>query len=463
MSRRLLAAELRLMFREGAVRTVLLGAVALAALAAYNGRAWDTRQRETTAAVRALDAERRDQHVRDLVAYRDGTFDPEFNPPGDAYAIYAWTAQFTASPPPPLRYLAVGQTDILPFYAMASGATPNQLFHGEEIQHPFTVALGRFDPAFFLIVVLPLLAIALSFDIVTRDGEAGRVPMLLSASGSIGRVAVRRAAVRWVVLCIAAIVPTVLAAPRASDAAGALLGVASLVSLHVAFWFALTLAISRTNLSSVRTGVALISTWAVLVLVVPGLVDAIAKAREPIASGLARPIEDRRPLESFDEADAWRDLARLEPELVAGANPDDLAREAAWAARFETTRAALHEDRALLRAAVHRRQRIADLLAFASPPLLLRGLLERAAASHTAALLAYQSDHDAYMDRWAAATRGFVIQGVLLSPEEVAALPRFEPRAQSSSALAASVAAGWTAAASLMLVLIGLRELRRRS
>ncbi|MCI0599628.1 MAG: ABC transporter permease subunit, partial [Beijerinckiaceae bacterium] len=80
-------------------------------------------------------------------------------------------------PPSPLALVSVGQSDLLAFcIRVRVGPWPEFSVHGEW-ENPLRLLLGRFDCAFAVIYLLPLLALMTSFDLLAREKELGTLPL----------------------------------------------------------------------------------------------------------------------------------------------------------------------------------------------------------------------------------------------------------------------------------------------
>ncbi len=101
----------------------------------------------------------------DLFAIEQGT--QEASP----FAARPGNIQVPATQPVgPLGHLAVGSSALLPTRATITPLqTRMSMIEPYEFDNPTTLSLGKFDLAFFTVVVLPLLMIALSFDVLASE------------------------------------------------------------------------------------------------------------------------------------------------------------------------------------------------------------------------------------------------------------------------------------------------------
>jgi len=89
--------------------------------------------------------------------------------------------------PTPLAMVAVGQSDLFP-YCVAVKTGPLSFFAASyEWENPLRLLLGRFDSAFAIITILPLLVLVASFDLLAREKEMGTLPLLMSFPIALSR------------------------------------------------------------------------------------------------------------------------------------------------------------------------------------------------------------------------------------------------------------------------------------
>jgi ABC-2 type transport system permease protein len=165
--------ELRLLLREGVLPGALLLSIGLIVLATLGGWTWNEFRTEAADQVQESRDSRRNTYVADARRYVEGTLNPDWHPPVDPYYVYAFFPHVAVNRPDPLGGLTVGKSDLLPYYRVFAGVPQNDLYHSSEIQNPMVLAAGRFDLAFLVTVLLPLLIIAVSYNLLPRVPGAG--------------------------------------------------------------------------------------------------------------------------------------------------------------------------------------------------------------------------------------------------------------------------------------------------
>ena len=219
----------------------------------------------------------------DLFAIEQGT--QEASP----FAARPGNIQVPATQPAgPLGHLAVGSPALLPTRATITPLqTRMSMIEPYEFDNPTTLSLGKFDLAFFTVVVLPLLMIALSFDVLASDRSRGTLKLLLSNPISTENVLVTRLAVRNGLLILLALVSILVGLATAGEG-GFVHGLLWLGTsfAYVLFWLALIyLAVSRTRRSE-ATAATLIGLWVLFTLAIPALTNSAGEAVYPLPSQL---------------------------------------------------------------------------------------------------------------------------------------------------------------------------------
>jgi len=190
-------------------------------------------------------------------------------------------------PPAPLGALAIGQSDLLPAHEEISVFRAEKTSAAStELENPSRLMAGRFDLAFVLIWLFPLLLLAAVYDLCAGDREAGTLRMVL-AQGTSPRVwMLRRALARGLPLIALAAVATLFTG-ESSDAtdAGARAGFAALVVIaYGLFWLALAALVNTYARSASTAATALGASWVLFVLVLPTLLNIVVESLHPSPS-----------------------------------------------------------------------------------------------------------------------------------------------------------------------------------
>ena len=196
--------ELRAALRE---RTLPLLFALFACALAYamgNGLRWAAARTE------AFDHVRRDlaqQHGQALTRFRDAETRASSRAVSPA-ALAAGIWYRPTLPLAPLSFVAVGQADRFPFETRFHPTNVRAVFAPRpvSIDHPAESAAGRFDVAFVLVTVLPVLLLVACFDAWVRDRESGVARLLLAQPVSVAQLVFAKILARGGTLLAASII-----------------------------------------------------------------------------------------------------------------------------------------------------------------------------------------------------------------------------------------------------------------
>lgn len=194
----------------------------------------------------------------------------------------------TAMETPPKSILAAGMSD-LQTDAWRLTLMGKEAKSGSEFENPENLSFGAFDLAFVLVFLLPLLVIALSFNLISGEREQGTLALQLAQPQAPGRLFFQKTLARFTLLAaltLAVVLPglAISGISLASAAAWQTAGVAVLYSL---FWFLVALGINLRGGSSAQNALLCIGVWLLFVLVVPALANMVAEKAHPVPSRAA--------------------------------------------------------------------------------------------------------------------------------------------------------------------------------
>ena len=408
--------EWRLLMADRALRIVLGLFAGLLVYALANGMVWKRFQERTAETVHASGVERVRALEQELVEIANGA-EPasRFADPRSPSVLGGPSGSRTVVlEPGPLAALAVGQSDILPYYYDVNIYTNEASFQQNgEVENPLNLMVGRFDLAFVVTYLLPLLVLALSFNVLSEEREQGTLGLTLSQPVSARSVVLAKLAFR-AVLVVGMVLAVSLAGVLATGGLGSpgrvVLWCGAVVT-YALFWFALAAWINTLRRSSAWNATVLVGTWLVLVVVLPAAVN--------IAAGLLHPLPSRVEMitaqrEASNDAVNRRSelLARYledHPEMSEGVVEDEPGLGAlAWAAtdavngRLEEVTTE-HDARRAEQIVLVNRYR------FLSPALLAQEVLIDAAGTGDARFALFQSQVRAFAEQW----RQFFVPAIL--------------------------------------------------
>ena len=432
----ILVNEWRLLAADRVLRIVLPLFVVLFAYALANGMAWVRFQERTAQVVRDGNIERTDALKRELAAIENGSRPSSpFRDPRSANVMGgARGARSVVLEPGPLTALAVGQSDLLPYYYDVSINTNESTFlQNGEVENPLNLMVGRFDLAFVAVYLLPLLVLALGFNVLSGEREQGTLALTLSQPVSARRIVATKLGFRaMLVMAVAAGVSVIgillTGSPGSAEPSGRALLWCAALTVYALFWFSITAWVNSLGRSSAWNATVLVGAWLVLVVVLPAAIN--------IAAGLLHPLPSRVEMitaqrEASNDAVNRRSelLARYledHPELAGGTVADESNRAAlAWAATDAVNRrleevAAQHHLRREEQNELVRRYR------FLSPALLVQELFIDAAGTGDARFARFQSQVREFAGQWRSFFVPAILAGEKMSTEALPTVPKFQ-------------------------------------
>lgn len=342
---------------------------------------------------------------------------------------YAYNAFFpTWDAPSALAFAALGQRDIAPsVLRIRALALEAQIYENEQANPELTLP-GRFDLAFVVIYLAPLVLIVLLHDLWSGEREAGRLAALQSTARSSSRLFLGRAAVRATLIAATLLVPfSVGALLEKAAIINALLFGALIVGV-VLFWTLIAVLVARWGPRSAVNAAVLAGVWFSLTLVGPAAANLSINALVPVPDGARLARENRDAVHG-----AW-DLPRqatLERFLALHPEWRDTAPMTApfhwkWYFAFQHLGdVAVADLSRAYREGIEQRESAAQAIGWFMPPVALQNALHRVAETDLTAQLAYQDRVRAFHRDLRCFYYPFLFNDLPFGHAEFEAAPRF--------------------------------------
>lgn len=368
-------------------------------------------------------------------------------------------------PPGPLAPVSIGQRDLLP-HTMFITTQARLADEGNEGDgsSPTRRMSGAFDLAFVFVFLLPLVIIALTYDLLAGERERGTLDLVLSQPVSLSTFvlgkALQRAGLLIVVVLALGLLGPALGGGDLAAEGGPLRAAlyAGLLAAYAAFWFAAAVAVNAWGRSSAGNALFLVGVWLALVVVIPGLTSVAVDTIHPPPSrvtlvNLAREAaSEAEARASTFEGDHGKDAARVADRSARRAVEvqEDLER------RVQPVVEAFGEQ-------LSRQQSLVDQLRFVSPAIVLHEGLNEVAGSSVARHRHFAEQVDRLHEEHKRFFFDRIRRGAALGPADYDAMPRFEHREEAPGVVAGRVGAGLLgllvpAAGLLALAIAGLRR-----
>jgi ABC-2 type transport system permease protein len=455
--------------------SVWIAAAVFAAAIAYgavNGARWVAFQRGAIADAQHEEAVRFDKHQAEIVRItREKAQVSAFADPRNPDAVgRSLGARYAILPPAPTAALAIGQSDLLPYYFKMTTDAKETVLASAELENPHRLLTGRFDLAFVLIYLYPLLILGLTYNMLSAEKEQGTLVLALAQPVSLQRLVVGKVALRFAlflgaVLLAAAVAVTVGGADiGASGAAARLLLWMAAVALYGLFWFAVSVFVTAQGKSSATNAMILAGVWLVLVVLVPPLLSTVVTSAYPVPSRVEM-IQAMRVASDDANAEGSKLLARYyedHPELATGdaqqaMNDFNLVRVAVSSEVERRVKPVLERYTQQLSA----QQLVIGRARVLSPAILMQDALNDVAGTGTIRHSDFVKQVEAYHQRWRDYFVRLVFQKVTL--QDYSQIPTFAFIDETTAAVTRRVfgTLAWLAIASVGIAMVALIRLRR--
>jgi ABC-2 type transport system permease protein len=370
---------------------------------------------------------------------------------------YSVLSEVTALPPAPLASFGIGQNDLLPnHYEITARGAHNFLTRGS-IDNAQRLATGNFDVAFVIVWLLPLVAIALAFNIVSGERERGVLALAVAAGRELSSFILGK----WGLRLTAVVTALFCALGLAAGVAGVPLGRAwpdwvlwfLTAALYVSFWFALALAVNVSQRSSDQNAALLVGVWLLTVIVAPTLTNLAATTIFAAPSRVVLTTELREATEAADQRAAQdRDQYFFDHPEMRGQDMDTLAYYRSVAATEADIAGAMQPLLMAFDLQAQRQQNLVERLQYLSPGTLVYQVLTSLSGSDGRRHRELKRQMQKFHSGWVQFFNSRLERGARLTPADYTQLPRFvfqEP----------SRVRTWLAAAAPLTVLVLLTML----
>lgn len=442
MIARIIKHEWRLLVTDKLLWTVLPVYALLIGYGVYNGAAWVNFQEATIASAQSQSDETI-QGLKDTTKSIEagGPVPVAFEDPRDAGLVSRGLGfEFATLPPTSMAPLAIGQSDLLPYYIRVTRRSLDELVTTDEIENPINLAAGRFDLGFVFTFLFPLLILALTYNLLSSEREQGTQAILLSQPVSVRSWVTGKIILRGMVVFGAALVLSIAAfllsgVPLFSADALARLAIWIVVLAgYGAFWFALAILVNAFGLKSSTNALVLMGAWLCFVLLLPSLLNVLAKTAYPTPSRIDL-VQALRSAEAKIDSDANTVTASRETEAAAPAYGTDENQNVKLALtdyyrdlltteqRSETLRAQITAgfDRQ-----IESQQTFVQRFRYVSPAIMTQAAITELAGTDAARYQRFDDAVKTFHQSWRAFFDPKIMRDNRVTAAEYAQLPRFK-------------------------------------
>jgi ABC-2 type transport system permease protein len=475
MLTKIIGHEWRTMAADRTLRLATILFVLIFGYGIYNGASWVSFQERTLALAAKDESQRLADLRREVAAIEAGGEPPALSfrdPRGPALVGGSRGQRYATAPPGPLAALAVGQADLYPYYFKMSNRSKQTFINNDEIENPTNLLAGRFDLGFVVVYLLPLLILALAYNLVSAEREQGTLAMALAQPVRLrtlaaGKVACRAGFVVALSVGLSAIGGALAGVDVTRPESLARLGLwAAVIAAYAAFWFALTVAVNALGYGSATNAIALVASWLGLVVVAPAVVNVVVTSLYPMPSRVEL-IQAMREASSEASAQGSRVLSKYyedHPELApAGKDSAPADFMVTFQAVQESVDRSIEPVLARYDDQLARQQALVDRLRFLSPAIVAQEALNDVAGTGLARHKQFLGQVEEYHRAWQAFFVPRIMRREMLKGTDFDAIPEFRFQELPTEFILRRVAVGLAGliVPTAVIGLSGLAALRR--
>jgi ABC-2 type transport system permease protein len=305
----------------------------------------------------------------------------------------------------PLAFMATGQSDLFTHYAKPRLYGEAHTLGFSELSNPVQLLFGSFDLSFVCIYLLPLLALAFSYNILSSEKESGSLRLTMAQPVSLFQWLLGKFLIRFFILAGVILISILggLVFLKIGFPARIILFL-SIVLLYTLFWFTLAFLVNLTGTSSGSNAVKLVSIWIVVVLLLPAVISQLANTLYPVPSRI-KMIHQYRVAEAEADKRANEILKtyyRDHPELA----PTDTARQNRyqfWIEYFASVEVVKNAVTPVLEEydrQLNLQQSWVDRFRFVSPAILMQDALNDLSGTSSRHYTDFRRQVIAFADEW---------------------------------------------------------------
>lgn len=342
--------------------------------------------------------------------------------------------RYAYMPPAPLASLSVGQSDMYPSYFKVSTRSITRQKRHSEQENPNHLLERRFDLAFVIVYLFPLLILVLSYDLISSEKEQGTLAMVLSQPVSLRQFVVSKIGFRAFIISVLVIGLSFLAFLLnrvdlfKGGVSNQLLLWTGIVLAYSAFWFALAVAVNAFGKSSSTNAIILAGMWLAFVVLVPSAVSLLVKILYPVPTRVEFIVASREAAVDVrvQEAVALSMYFEDHPEFVPeGQEPDfkkfDTLQYAAEMKVEQTMQPLLDQYQEQL----FQQQAQVNRLRFLSPAIVTQEALNELAGTGLARYNHFLSVAETFHKEWRAYFEPKIFASYELTGEDYDEFPRY--------------------------------------
>lgn len=400
--------EIKLLIRSNWLFVLLISIISLFTFATFNGK------KNVTKRLTDIEKMQKELHKKDsavlvtLTKIEKGekVDEPYWRLPSEPMNIGYRHPRLAIMQPEALSFLSTGQSDMYTHFKSPKVYGNNFALDYSEMVNPVQLLFGNFDLAFVIIYILPLLIIAFTFNILSKEKELGTLRLLGAQPISVINWLLQKMTIRYIVFTVITIATLLISiAVFASDSfsnLGNLIGLLLIVSGYILFWFVVSAIVNIKINDSSKNALTLIGFWLLIVMVLPATINQIGNSLYPTPSRLQMINEIRQiKKENEEKQDEIMDnYLRNHPEL---AQESDKEKFGFWHNYFASEKVMEEKTKPLLEEydlQLQKQQNLISLFKYVSPAILMQQSLNNIAGTSEKHYNDYKKQVFEFSDTW---------------------------------------------------------------
>lgn len=425
--------EIKLLLRSNWLIILGISIVLLFAFAAMNGQKNVTKRLDDIAKMQT-DLQTKDSLLlNNLTRIEKGEkLDlPYWKIPSEPMTIGNDNPRLAIMQPEKLSFLATGQSDMYTHFKSPTVYGNNFALDYSEMVNPVQLLFGNFDLAFVIIYILPLLIIAFTFNVLSKEKELGTLRLLGAQPISVVKWLLQKMGIRYLIfvgitLLSLLIIMTVFSSEAFSNITG-VLGLLLLVSGYSLFWFVVSAIVNIKINNSSKNAFALIGIWLLLVLILPATINQLGNSLYPTPSRLQM-INDIRLIKKENEEkqnEIMDSYLRDHPEL---AQESDKEKFGFWHRYFASEKVMEEKTKPLLteyETQLKKQQNLISMFKYVSPAILMQQSLNNIAGTSEKHYNDYKKQVFEFSDEWRNYLVPMLFKGEKFKKKNYSEMPKF--------------------------------------
>ncbi|CAL2080070.1 conserved membrane protein of unknown function [Tenacibaculum sp. 190524A02b] len=428
-----LSYEIKLLIRSNWLTFLLISSILFFAFAAFNGKK-NVSKRFNDIAKMQEDLQKKDSTMLALLSKieKGEKVDvPYWQLPSEPMTVGYRYPRLAIMQPDNLSFIATGQSDMYTHFKSPTVYGNNFALDYAEMVNPIQLLFGNFDLAFVIIYILPLLIIAFTFNILSKEKELGTLRLLGTQPISIIQWLLHKMAIRYIVLTSIVILVLVtiigIFTPEAFTNVSNLLGLLLIVAGYTLFWFAVAFIINIKINNSSKNALTLVGVWLLIVLVLPATINQLGNSLYPTPSRL-KMINEIRDIKKENEEKQnkiLKEYLRNHPELAQAKKDQKFG---FWHNYFASEKVMEEKTKPLLaeyNQQLQKQQQLIGMFKYVSPAILMQQSLNNLAGTSEKHYNDYKKQVFEFSEEWRNYLVPMLFKGQKFTSKNYKELPKY--------------------------------------